>query len=190
MQVLTTLKRLHQRRQDVDCEGGFTLIELLMVIVILGILAAIVVFAVQDMTASSAQAACATDLKTTETAVLAYKAQMSNYPNGIQPNGSVIGIQTDNDATTMDAASALSGPGSELLTGSEMGSSGKDSNGHTTPNVALNPIGGAWLKDMPSNPGHYYIWVTNDGTGDLFVGSGTLTPTSTEPVATNCSAIS
>lgn len=180
-----SFERLRHRRQNPDYECGFTLIELLMVIIILGILAAIVVFAVQNMTAGSAQAACASDLKTVQTAVLAYEAQMGNYPNG---TGGV-GIQTDSDPTTQDAASALSGPGSELLTGSEVGTSGKDSNGIATPNIALNPIGGAWLKDIPSNPVHYFIWVANDGTGDLFVGKGTLTSASTEPLATNCSAV-
>ena len=40
---------------------AFTLIELLIVIVILGILAAIVVFAVQNLTSSSSQASCGSD---------------------------------------------------------------------------------------------------------------------------------
>ncbi len=51
---------------------GFTLIELLIVIVVLGILAATVVFALTGVTGQSAQAACNSDAKTVETAVQAY----------------------------------------------------------------------------------------------------------------------
>lgn len=74
-----TLERLRERRQQGD-EGGFTLIELLIVIVILGILAAIVVFAVQNLTGQSAQAACQANYKTVETAQETYKAQIGSYP--------------------------------------------------------------------------------------------------------------
>ena len=65
-------------------EGGFTLIELLIVIVILGILAAIVVFAVQNLTSQSDVAACQAQYKTVETAVEAYKAQIGTYPTQAQ----------------------------------------------------------------------------------------------------------
>jgi prepilin-type N-terminal cleavage/methylation domain-containing protein len=82
-----TVQRLRQRRDN--GEGGFTLIELLIVIVVLGILAAIVVFAVQNLTGTSAQASCKTDYKSVETAAEAYKAQTSAYPtdvNAMVPN--------------------------------------------------------------------------------------------------------
>jgi general secretion pathway protein G len=58
-----------------DEEEGFTLIELLIVIVILGILAAIVVFAVGGTGKNAAAAACNADAKSLETALEAYKAQ-------------------------------------------------------------------------------------------------------------------
>ena len=78
----TTLERLRQRRDN--GEGGFTLIELLIVVVVLGILAAIVVFAVQNLTGTSAQGACQTDYKSVETAAEAFKAQTGAYPaNGV-----------------------------------------------------------------------------------------------------------
>jgi prepilin-type N-terminal cleavage/methylation domain-containing protein len=73
-----SLERL-RRRRDLGEEGGFTLIELLIVIVILGILAAIVVFAVQNLTSQSSKAACQSQYKTLETAQEAYKAQMGSY---------------------------------------------------------------------------------------------------------------
>jgi type II secretion system protein G len=61
-------------------EGGFTLIELLIVIVILGILAAVVVFAVGGVTNTGEDAACKADKKTLETAIEAYRAQEGSYP--------------------------------------------------------------------------------------------------------------
>ena len=53
---------------------GFTLIELLIVIVVLGILAAIVVFSLTGVTGQSKQAACTTDAKSVEVAADAYQA--------------------------------------------------------------------------------------------------------------------
>lgn len=62
--------RLDAGRQD----DGFTLIELLIVIVILGILAAIVVFAVGGITDKGQTSACSGDKKTLQTAEESYFA--------------------------------------------------------------------------------------------------------------------
>ena len=59
---------------------GFTLIELLVVIVILGILAAVVVFAVSGITSRGKKSACQTDSRTLRTAVEAYIAQNDATP--------------------------------------------------------------------------------------------------------------
>lgn len=56
-------------------QKGFTLVELLVVIVILGILAAVVVFAVNGISDRGQQAACSTDGQTMRTAVEAYRAK-------------------------------------------------------------------------------------------------------------------
>jgi general secretion pathway protein G len=61
-------------------EKGFTLIELLVVIVILGILAAVVVFAVGGLTDKGEKSACQTDTKVLRTAEEAYYSQDALHP--------------------------------------------------------------------------------------------------------------
>lgn len=56
-------------------QGGFTLIELLIVIVVLGIIAAVVVFALGGVNAQAAVAACKADATTVQTAVTAHETQ-------------------------------------------------------------------------------------------------------------------
>ena len=68
-------------RLDAGRQDGFTLIELLIVIVILGILAAIVVFAVGGISDRGNKSACKADLKSVETAVEAYRAKKGTYPS-------------------------------------------------------------------------------------------------------------
>ncbi|MFD0804909.1 competence type IV pilus major pilin ComGC [Nocardioides caeni] len=72
-----TLDRLQARRRD---DAGFTLIELLIVIVILGVLAAVVVFSVRGITDRGDESACKANLKTAETAVEAYYAKVGSNP--------------------------------------------------------------------------------------------------------------
>jgi general secretion pathway protein G len=64
-------------------EDGFTLIELLIVIVVLGILAAVVVFALGGVTGQSLTAACNADAKSVAVAQEAYRAQSAS---GYAPN--------------------------------------------------------------------------------------------------------
>lgn len=66
-------------------DRGFTLIELMIVIVILGILAGIVIFAVGGITDRGSVAACKTDLKTIEVAVEAYYAKHGAFAPNLKP---------------------------------------------------------------------------------------------------------
>lgn len=66
-------------RHDVNAQEGFTLIELLIVIVILGVLAGIVVFAVGGITDRGKTSACSTEKKTIQTAEEANFAQNGAY---------------------------------------------------------------------------------------------------------------
>ena len=86
-------------------DEGFTLIELLIVIVILGILAAVVVFAVGGITDRGNDSACAADRKTLEVAVEAYYAQTRSYPGNV------------NDLTTNDTTAGANPVKYKLLNG-------------------------------------------------------------------------
>ena len=58
-----------------ESNDGFTLVELLIVIVILGVLATVVVFAVGGVTDEGQRSTCVTDERTLATAVEAYMGQ-------------------------------------------------------------------------------------------------------------------
>lgn len=73
-----------QNIQSTESDKGFTLIELLIVIVILGVLATITVFAVNGIADRGQESACAADLKTVEVAVEAYYAKNGTYPATLQ----------------------------------------------------------------------------------------------------------
>jgi type II secretory pathway pseudopilin PulG len=138
-----------------------------MIIAILGILSAVVVFGVSNLTASSAQSACSSDFKTTETAVQTYKAEMRSYPNSNQ-NGNAALPYTDNGQAADNAAAA----GGELLVA-----------GDVAPNIGTATGIGPWMRDAPTNPGHYTISVANDG-------SGTVTVLGARGNPTTCAAVS
>ena len=71
----------HIEIEETKQDKGFTLVELLIVIVILGILATVTVFAVTGITNKGKTSACQSDLKTIQIAEEAYNANTGIYGN-------------------------------------------------------------------------------------------------------------
>ena len=136
-------------RQRQKGEPGYTLIELLMVIVLLAILAAIVVFAVQSLGGDSAMTSCKGDIKTLEVAAGAYDAQVGHYPN--------VG---DNAAATPGGAQIVGG-----LTSSMDGLYAL----YTTQANQAGGLAGPWVKDVPINGNHYTLHLSSDSKATITV---------------------
>lgn len=95
MRPTTDLRPLRARRPR---RGGFTLIELLLVLVILGILAAIVVPKFSGRTEQARQTAAQSQISTFGTALDAFEVDNGYYPKG--KDGLLELIQQPSDSTT------------------------------------------------------------------------------------------
>lgn len=128
-------------------EAGFTLVELLIVIVILGILAGIVVFAVGNLTSNSKQSGCATEAQSFYTAYQAYKAAAKGNAPGLGTDASNSRDQVIADLTNQNYGA-----------------------GPQTPNGTY-AANGPFLQKAPTTRTTGY-W----DDADSFVASGSLTP--------------
>jgi len=97
-------------REQTVFERGFSLVELLIVIVILGILAGIVVFAVGNMTSNAKATGCDAEKTTIRTALETYKANTGVYPTAAAAGGgghTAMDLLTGNATTTPAFGSPL-----------------------------------------------------------------------------------
>lgn len=90
-------------------DDGFTLIELLIVIIILGVLAAIVVFSIRGITNNSEVVACETEVRTVETAIEVAYAETDAYPGTVGALVTAGFLRENPDASNITAATTIDG---------------------------------------------------------------------------------
>ena len=144
---MSELSQRRRRRRD----EGFTLVELLIVIVILGILATVSVFAVRGITENGQDATCATDFRQIQTAQEAHFALNGTYTTeadlvssgALRSESSLFDTTTNGsgyDVTPADPACTQSATATGLA-----GGGGGGGGGTPTPPVpgtsVINPIG-------------------------------------------------
>jgi prepilin-type N-terminal cleavage/methylation domain-containing protein len=137
------------RKGEGIIEAGFTLIELLVVIVVLGILAATVVFALSGVSGQSAEAACNSDAKTIEVAVQAYINSPDNSTNAPPASvGALVTAPFSKNAPTTPGDTFLAGvPTNKAYAVTLVPVTGK------APQVWVKPSGGTNAQyDTGTNP--------------------------------------
>ncbi len=168
--MISTYQRLQRRRRAGEIDG-FTLIELLIVIVVLGILAAVVIFALGGITGKSALASCQADGATVSTALAAFNAENP----ALLTNVAGTGFTTPVPPSSYGTAYTLYSPSSPGFSATVTNTAGTIAIGtpvysstapvaDTTMEAALTTStnGGPYTQSWPNNASHYgYVlaWV-------------------------------
>ena len=102
------MKQLRKKRQE---DAGFTLVELLIVIVIIGILAAVVVLAVGGITDSGSDSACTASKDAATAASVAYYAGEGDQEDWPTSFADLDGLMTPGDGVSALVGTEISGKG-------------------------------------------------------------------------------
>ncbi len=155
-------------------ERGFTLVELLVVIVILGVLSGVVVFAVSNLTQKSQSAACAADERSITDAEEAYNARVGGYVSEAQlvSQGYLRQESALHDVTLTSGSYEVT-PVASCLTGDELASASGAPGAAFS--VRLLDSGGAGLEGATIEYSDG-AWSTLGETGPDGVAPGNLAP--------------